>query len=424
MSPDDLQGKPAAERRLERWMLVVPHALLVVSLVIGVTLRDITPAELPLTLGLTLAAAVWIFLMSTIRPPTPTRRLLGVVYFVGLLAFIGILMMRSPWYGFFAWTAYAHAWDYLPGRWKIVGEIGAATVYITALYGGPPPFAGPGLIAYATAIGGISLLASVMGSWGEGVAERSEQRRVALTDLAEANRRLEELVRENQALQEQLVAQARSAGVLDERQRMAQEIHDTLAQGLTGVITQIEAAGQAAEADPAELHRHLDNAARLARESLAEARRSVRAIGPSELDDAHLPEAIADVAARWSALSGVRADVATTGSPIPLHPEVEIALLRVAQEALANVARHGQATRAGVTLSFMDDVVTLDVRDDGVGFDADHPRGVSEPGGFGLTAMRQRVQRVGGRLEVESEVGAGTAISASVPIDAAEAIGA
>jgi signal transduction histidine kinase len=93
-----------------------------------------------------------------------------------------------------------------------------------------------------------------------------------------------------------------------------------------------------------------------------------------------------------------------------MHPEVEVALLRLAQEALANVAKHAAASRVGLTLSYMEDVVTLDVRDDGVGFDLTTPSQ-----GYGLSAMRHRVHRLSGALFVESEPGAGTAISARVP---------
>ena len=128
--------------------------------------------------------------------------------------------------------------------------------------------------------------------------------------------------------------------------------------------------------------------------------------------------------ARWSVTSGVAGEVETTGEARALHPEVEVTLLRVAQEALANVAKHASASRAGVTLSYMEDVVSLDVRDDGVGFDpapsGESPAGASTAngspaGGFGLIAMRQRVGRLAGQLEIESERGAGTAVSASLP---------
>jgi signal transduction histidine kinase len=122
----------------------------------------------------------------------------------------------------------------------------------------------------------------------------------------------------------------------------------------------------------------------------------------------------------------VAGEVETTGEARALHPEVEVTLLRVAQEALANVAKHAGASRAGVTLSYMEDVVSLDVRDDGAGFAAaalaeesranGHLAGENPAaGGFGLIAMRQRVSRLAGQLEIESEPGAGTAVSASLP---------
>jgi signal transduction histidine kinase len=122
--------------------------------------------------------------------------------------------------------------------------------------------------------------------------------------------------------------------------------------------------------------------------------------------------------ARWSATSGVAGEVETTGAARALHPEVEVTLLRVAQEALANVAKHASASRAGVTLSYMEDVVSLDVRDDGIGFDppgGSAPDGHPADGGFGLISMRQRVSRLAGQLEIESEPGEGTAVSASLP---------
>ena len=166
----------------------------------------------------------------------------------------------------------------------------------------------------------------------------------------------------------QLLTQAREAGILDERQRMAGEIHDTLAQGLAGIITQLQAAEQAS-ADPAGWRRHVTAATRLARESLTEARRSVEALRPAALETARLSDALAGVAERWSALHGIAVQVTTTGTARPVRPDAESALLRAAQEALANVAKHAGATRVGLTLSYMDHEVALDVRDDGQGFD-------------------------------------------------------
>ncbi len=243
--------------------------------------------------------------------------------------------------------------------------------------------------------------------------ERNERRKQALAELGVANRKLEATLAENAGLHEQLLTQAREAGIMDERQRMAREIHDTLAQGLTGIITQLQAAAQAGR--QADRDRRVEAAIRLARESLSEARRSVHELRPEPLETARLGEALGEVARRWSALHGVPAQVTTTGVLRPMPPDVEVTLLRTAQEALANVARHANATRVGLTLSYMEDEVALDVRDDGVGFDPAGLPGPAGDGGFGLTAMRQRVERLSGALEIESESGAGTAISACIP---------
>jgi signal transduction histidine kinase len=121
------------------------------------------------------------------------------------------------------------------------------------------------------------------------------------------------------------------------------------------------------------------------------------------------------MARRWAETSTVQLSFETTGEPRPLLAELEATLFRVAQEALTNVGKHARASKVGLTLSYMDDTVLLDVRDDGVGFSAGPAGNGATGGGFGLKAMRQRLQRVAGNLEIESAPGEGTAINASVP---------
>ena len=202
---------------------------------------------------------------------------------------------------------------------------------------------------------------------------------------------------ENAALHDQLVVQAREAGVSEERQRLAREIHDTIAQGLAGVVAQLEAATQG---PPTEQARHLDLARSLARESLGEARRSVEALQPGALEGARLPEALAAYAKRWSQLHGVEARVETIGQPVPLATETEVTLYRVAQEALTNVGRHSGAQTALVTVSYGDDGVALDVGDDGHGFAADEvpgPPGVRRGGGHRPGRVRAHHDAAAGR---------------------------
>jgi signal transduction histidine kinase len=423
-APQPESALDVRERRLGLASRVVPYVLLVAASILSWPLSDRSLGYRLGTLGIAGLAAAWMLWMVTLHPDWARRRALMAVYFVGLMAFVAVLVTRNPWFGLFAVTGYWQAWELLPGRWRLVGTAVTATLHVTAIFGGRPPTSVAAAAAFLVLVAVIVVTSAIFAGVGEVVSEQSQQRKQVIAELAEANRRLEAAMAENEGLQAQLLTQAREAGVLDERQRMAREIHDTLAQGLTGIVTQVQAARNAAER-PADWRRHLDNAAQLARDSLSEARRSVEAVGPEPLTAARLPEALAEVVDRWSGLNGVTAEVTTTGTARPMHPEVEVALLRTAQEALANVAKHAGASRVVLTLSYMEDLVTLDIRDDGVGFD---PAAVRErpqrDGGFGLTVMRQRVTRLAGTLEVESEPGAGTAIWAGIPAIPQEAPGA
>jgi signal transduction histidine kinase len=357
------------------------------------------------TLAIVAVAAAWLYVGYTRRPlPNVDHRLRLDVFFVGLLAFAAILMLRHPLFFVFMIAGFFYATTLRPLPLAVAG-VAATSILINTLIAGVPQTP-EAWTWYVVIIGVQTVVISAGAVFGEKVTEQSEERRQALT-------RLEAALTENAGLHAQLLTQAREAGVLDERGRMAREIHDTIAQGLIGIVTQLEAADQARDR-PEDRDRHLGNAQRLARESLTEARRSVEAGMPAALDVGTLPEALECVAREWSELHGIPIEVTVTGDVIALHPEIEVALLRTAQEALANVARHAGASRAGLTLSFMGDVVTLDVRDDGVGFTVPEA-GAPAMSGFGLSGMRQRVARVAGSLAIESEPDGGTAVSARVP---------
>jgi signal transduction histidine kinase len=217
-----------------------------------------------------------------------------------------------------------------------------------------------------------------------------------------------------------LVEQARRAGLIGERQRLAHEIHDTLAQGFASIIMNLEAADAILPAGhSAQAQRHLGQARLTARESLAEARRLVWALRPKLLEEAPLPEALSRLTERWSEISNIAADTTVTGAPRTLPPEVEATLFRVAQEALTNVRKHARADRTALTLSYMHDRVALDTRDDGRGFDpgkAGEGTGSTREGGFGLGTMRERVERLGGTLSIESVPGEGTTLAVELPL--------
>jgi signal transduction histidine kinase len=424
VAPPDAGSAPTAASEPPRWertaQLVVDHiayALLALSFLLSIADPTLSSRGRVLVAVLTVTAVVWIRLMYFGRVACGDRSerpVVAAVYFAGFLVLATLLMLQHPAFLIFMIAGFFHAEVLHPWPLLFVG-VGLVSLILNTLLADlslddPETLVFPAVIfvIQTVSIGGGMLI-------GKRMTALSETRRRMVADLETA-------LRENAGLHAQLVTQAREAGVLDERQRLAREIHDTLAQGLTGIITQIEAASRSKERSDAR-DRHIETATRLARESLMEARRSVRALHPEPLDNARLPEALTDVGRRWTAVNDVQAQVTTTGTLRPLHPTVEVTLLRVAQEALANVAKHAAASRAVVTLSYMDDVVTLDIRDDGAGFTPAAAGNGARPAasGYGLTAMRHRIDELGGTFHIESQPGAGTCVSVSVPANAAGA---
>ncbi|QFU89342.1 sensor histidine kinase [Amycolatopsis sp. YIM 10] len=378
---------------------VVPYSLL--AALAGMTVAFRVPDGEPVAVDLVLCAlaAGWILCLYTLRPGRRERPRVMAVFFTGLVVIMAVLVFRAPWFGFFTPAGYLFAFRVLRWPWRQAGVAAVSVLAGTAQAYGVDKSTAAGWFVYAAVVAAnvVPLCLFAWYAWRDD--ERSAER---LRMLAE-----------NAALHERLVARAKEAGVHEERERMAREIHDTLAQGLTGIVSQLRAAEQAVEqaAEPAVLRRHLATATGLARESLTEARRSVDALRPAPLQAARLGDALASVAEQWSARHGVPVQVTTTGTVRPVSQEAEVALLRAAQEALANVARHARAGRVGVTLSYLDTEVALDVRDDGGGFDP-----ARRGSGFGLVAMRQRIEGLSGTLQIESEPGAGAGISARVPV--------
>jgi len=209
-----------------------------------------------------------------------------------------------------------------------------------------------------------------------------------------------------------LSAQSRQSAVMAERNRMARDIHDTLAQGFTGVIVQLEAAGEAmSQSRTARVSDHLNQAGELARESLREARRSVQALRPQALEGKQLSEALRDLIEKMTSGTTVKAEFTLQGEQQKLPPELEANLLRIGQEVLTNVLRHAQAGEFKVLLVFDSREIRLDLRDNGCGFD---PKRRHE--GFGLQGMRERAEGMGGQLSIQSAEGKGTAISIVLPL--------
>jgi signal transduction histidine kinase len=228
--------------------------------------------------------------------------------------------------------------------------------------------------------------------------------------IIEQSRERAQLIERLEAAQAELAEVSRQAGTLSERQRLAGEIHDTLAQGLTSIVMLLQAADTEIGSDPPEARRHVGLATQTAREGLAEARAMVAALTPTHLDSGPLHEALARLTDRIGAELGIKARFEVCGQARPLSATAEVVLLRAGQEALANVRKHARAGDVCVVLSYAEGGVRLDVTDDGAGFDSDRVNG-----GYGLRGMRSRIVQVGGSLLVRSRPGDGTSLSVEVP---------
>ncbi|MFF1571131.1 histidine kinase [Leifsonia sp. NPDC058292] len=310
------------------------------------------------------------------RPAAATAAFLTVVIALNLA-----LVLLDSWFAFLTVATFTFAYSLTEWPWELLAVGATATVAGLAQSSGlgadAMGFAGRAVIVAVN----VTIMCGL--SWGLRLAQR-QQERTATKAATEA-----------------------------ERSRLAREIHDTLAQGFAGIVTQLQAAEQAP--DVAARDRHTGSALALARDGLAEARRSVQALRPVALDSVTLPQAIGTTARRWSERTGVAVNVDTSGEPAALSTNAEVALLRTAQEALANVERHARARHVVLKLRYDRRGASLEVRDDGCGFEPGPAQQDPSSGGYGLTAMRERMEALSGRLLVESASGRGTAIRAEVP---------
>jgi signal transduction histidine kinase len=286
-----------------------------------------------------------------------TRR--GLLYIAGAAPLTVVLFALSPVGSIMLFALYPHMWALLPPRHAITGTavvIAAVSTVIVAAES----------LGFAVIFGGSSLVVAVLlGLWITRIIDQSRHRAYL---------------------------------VVTERQRLAREIHDTLAQGFAAMLLQLEAIET--QIGPNE---HVTKARRVARDNLAEARALVDALAPPDLRASTLAEALQRIT------EAQNARFALTGRPKALPATHEVMLLRAVQEALANTGKHAQARRTEVELHY-GDCVRLVVSDDGVGFD---PAIASS--GFGLKAMRSRAAETGAVLTIVSTPGTGTRLSLEIP---------
>ncbi len=316
-------------------------------------------------------------------------------YLVGLILWAMILSLHPATYAFAAFM-FPATYSLLGIRYSIPSGIALSGVMFLAGNGWRLKV-GPGdILAILLAVASSVMLALFIHS----IIRQSIERKLLIDEL--------------ESTRASLASAERNAGMMLERQRLAQQIHDTVAQGFVGIVTHLEAAEATPDGAGRSVRTHIAEAKALARESLEEARRLVWDLRPDLRDGAPLPAVLERQLAEWSARTGIRGEQVVTGSARELGPNRETALLQAAREALNNVKSHARASRVTVTLSYMEDEVALDVQDDGGGIA--NGRG-SGTGGFGLKALDERVRGLGGRLTLESQPGEGTTLTVSLPAE-------
>jgi signal transduction histidine kinase len=357
-----------------QWIWIVTYfATLSFSLWGALLDQDLQPGEQPLFWSLSIIMALTqlgIFYLDQYRGGARENWKTALVLFAIQIACWYVLVFRDPIFYIHLFSLFAQVNSGLPRRLGLVGNI-VLTLGIAI-----PQFARFGFswltLGLYIVMGGVSL---GFGWWIDGIIKQSADRRDLLEQLRQTQR--------------ELAALERREGVLEERSRLAR--------------------------DNQKIGHHIQQAEAVARDGLHQARQVVNDLRPQVLTQSDtLGKALRKEAEKWESHSGVPVLTEITGHEIQLHPAVEVSLLRALQEALANIAKHAQATAVQVTLSYIGEQVILDISDNGRGFQTNDP--TSNGGGFGLQAMRERIAEIQGELHIESEPGEGVNVAIVVPL--------
>lgn len=390
----------ALTTRFDGW-LVGWHAVFVgLTIVVGLAVqldRDLSSAQRLGALGLATGLLAWYGAVGWRRLGTENTPL-GVTYIVGAwLLFLGMVVVTENGQVFFLlFGLMPQTWMFLAARQAVIMTVIGSLALGVVQTG----FAGWNRDGFATIVPWIILqivVSVLLGLFITGIANEAE-RRATLIDELERTRA-------------ELATTEHDRGVLAERERLAHEIHDTLAQGFTSVLTLAQAIEVAIDRDPATARERLRLLEETARENLAEARALVGGLRPVGLQDGSLVDAIRRVADRAARADGFGVDVSVEGTPRPLTLNEDVIVLRAAQEALANVRRHASASSVGITLAYPGERgIVMTVRDDGRGFDV----GLPAPG-YGIVGMAERATQVGGKATVASDADRGTVVTVALP---------
>ncbi|MGO3319956.1 MAG: sensor histidine kinase [Microbacterium gubbeenense] len=387
-----------------RAMEIGQHAIALVLIAIGVIRAAGDGVALPAAIISGVAILAW-HTAGTILPSKNRSRRAVVWWLIGFaVIWIAAVAVSAEfiWLAFLLWLLAGHL---LPLRWGLVFAVVVLAVVIVA------PILHHGATSYANVFGPL-----IGGIFAFGISRGYLQ---LLRDGAERERLVASLSRaqrEMAELQDELALAQRQSGATAERTRISRDIHDTVAQALSSI--RLLAHAGAARSEDEGAARTLEQVESLAGDSLADVRRIIAALAPAELEDDALAAALSRMLDRVRDEAGLAAELHVDQSLPMLPTEVEVALLRTAQSALANVRLHAQATRVVMSLIDAEDSVRLDITDDGVGFDmAEWERAPdAASASYGLRFMRSRLRELGGGLDIESAPGEGTAVSVHLPL--------
>lgn len=398
--------RPAPAGAMVRAMEIGQHVIALVLTLIGVIRAVGDGASVPAAIVAGVAILAW-HTAGTVLPSRVGSRRVVVWWLVGFaVVWIAAVAVSAEfiWIAFLLWLLAGHL---LPVPWGLAfsGLVLAVVVVAPILHHGATSYAnvfGPligGIFAFGISRGYLQLLRDA--AEREGLVASLTQ---AQTEMA--------------GLQDELALVQRESGAVAERTRISRDIHDTVAQALSS-IRLLSHAGAARSTDP-EAARTLEQVEALSGESLVDVRRIVAALAPAELEDNAVASALRRMLDRAHDEAGLHAELHVDDG-LPLLPTaVEVALLRTAQSALANVRLHAGATRVVMSLIDSDRTVRLDIIDDGTGFDVRAWEKAEERGAtsssYGLRFMRARLRELGGGIDIESTPGEGTAISVHLPI--------
>jgi signal transduction histidine kinase len=382
------------------WDIYYAVVLAAVLLIIGI---GPAPGSRAVAAAALAVMATWYVLVGRQQMQPADRPSCGgaraAVYIVGVTALFAAAQSQDPNAWFLAFALCPQFFCIAEPRRAM-----AAAITLNVIAGLLLVYRDPGLFGMATAVGITAFgagFSAAYGSWMVRIIEQSRARAETIEQL--------------EATRAELAEANREAGMLAERQRLATDIHDTLTQGFASIVMLIQAAEAEIGADQAAARRHLGLAADTARENLAEARALVAALAPAQLGGGKLDDALHRLASQTAGQLSTGAAFHVGGSPRPLDTRAQVMLLRVCQEALANVRKHAGARQAWVRLSYGPADVRLEVGDDGAGFDPAAEGAGEVGGGYGLRGMRARVDEAGGRLTVRSAPGEGTSVCVEVP---------